>query len=49
MDDHTKPFQDQLAKRLIRRAAELRAKTERLADMPIVFEVRAPASRPRSA
>jgi hypothetical protein len=47
MYDHARPFQDQLANRLVRRAAELREKAERLADMSSVFEVREPESSRR--
>jgi len=47
MDDPTTSFQDELAKRLMRRAAELHEKADRLADTSLVFEVRQPPARRR--
>jgi hypothetical protein len=40
MYDPATPFQDQLARRLLRRAAELRERAERLAAMSSVFDDR---------
>jgi hypothetical protein len=46
MYDPTTPFQDELAKRLLRRAAKLNAQADRLAEVSNVFR-RAPLRGPR--